>query len=78
MWVDYIENDLYVLQHSHQFGQVHVPQDPHDNGGLCVIRIGPFCSAKCAQDWQDITETKVVVNLTENRKPPQKLQKPFY
>lgn len=59
---------MYVCWQSYQFGEVHVSQNSHDNSGLCVIRIGPFCCSKCAQDRQDIAETEVIVDLREKKK----------
>lgn len=67
---------MYVCWHSYQFGEVHVSQNSHDNSGLCVIRIGPFCCSKCAQDRQDIAETEVIVDLKgkKERNPNQAQQ----
>ena len=49
----------------HQLGQVHVPQDSHDNCALAVCWASPLHAAQGAQHREDVAETKVIMHLMQ-------------
>ena len=58
----YIDNNLTKIL-TDEFGEVHVAQDPHDDGALRVLEIDSLRRPQGAQHGQDVSQTKVVVNL---------------
>ena len=50
-----------------QLGQVHVPENPHHDGRLRVLRVVPLRGAQGSKHRQDVSETEVVVNLFTKR-----------
>lgn len=48
---------------SYQLGQVHVPENPHDNSAFRLPRPGTFLGPQCPQYRQNVPQTKVIVNL---------------
>ena len=56
-----------------QLGEVHVPEDPHHDGCLCVLWCGALCGTQSAENGEDVPQAKVVVDLLG-----QLLLAPFY
>ena len=48
---------------SDQFGDVHVPEDSHDDGTLSLLRPGAFLGSQRPQHRQDVTQAEVIVHL---------------
>ena len=63
--VDEREEERFVLVD--KLGQVHVPQDPHHDGRLGVLRVVPLRGAQGSKHRQDVSETEVVMNLFTRR-----------
>ena len=47
----------------YQFGEVHVPQHPHDHGLLRLRGVSPLHRTKGSQHRQNVPQPKVIVNL---------------
>lgn len=37
-----------------QLREIHVPEDPHDDGRLRVLGVGPLCGAQGSQHRQNV------------------------
>ena len=48
---------------THQFGQVHVSENSHDDGRLAVLRVQPLECPQSTEYRQDVAQTKIVVHL---------------
>lgn len=55
---------------THQFWQIHISEDSHDNSVLTICRIGPLCSSKGPENGQNVTESEVIVDLCKRKAMP--------
>jgi hypothetical protein len=55
------QEERHILRH--EFGQVHIPQRPHHEERLALVRVLPLLPAGSPKNGQNIAQSEIVVRL---------------
>ena len=56
-----------VKRLTNKLGQVHVPEDLHNDEGLRIAWVGPLRSAESPQDRKNVAQSEVIVHLVPEK-----------